>query len=209
VLRGIKICTHQTENPVRNICVRGPDFLSVDQPVIALVLAFRLERSEIRTGTGFRIALAPADFAARNSGQMLRLLFMCAVGQQRGAKHRDAEIVQRLACIDSLSLIIENLGLFGGKSRSSIFLGPAGYRIALGQSALEPYFLRLGLELPLAPAPALVFGGNIPIAHFFRAIFLQPCPDLSAKFCQFAHDLTSRDNHVICQPACCGHCAFS
>ena len=209
MLRSVKIGAYQTEDPVRNIGVRCPDFLAIDQPVIPPVLAFRLERSEIRPGTRLGIALAPADFATRDTGQMLCLLLMRAIGKQGGAEHRDTEIVQGLAGIDCLSLVIENLGLFGRKSRSAIFLGPAWHRIALGQRALEPYFLRLGLELPLAPTPALIFGGYIPVAHFFGAIFLQPCPDFRAKFFQFAHDLTSRDNHVICQPACCGHCAFS
>ena len=53
---------------------RAPDLLPVDEKVIATVLRFRAQRSEIGAGPRFRIALTPANFAADNARQVRRLL---------------------------------------------------------------------------------------------------------------------------------------
>ena len=40
---------HKTENPVRLIGIRGPDLLTIHQPVIALVFTFGLKTSKVRS----------------------------------------------------------------------------------------------------------------------------------------------------------------
>ena len=60
----------QAEDPVGLVGVAGPHLLAVDQPVVALVLGLGLQAGEIGAGARLRIALAPADFAARDLGQV-------------------------------------------------------------------------------------------------------------------------------------------
>ncbi len=43
----------ETEDPVGLISIRGPDFLAIDEPMVAFVLALGLKVGEIRSGTRF------------------------------------------------------------------------------------------------------------------------------------------------------------
>src|ERR1700733_13128143 len=65
---------HEAEDPGGFVGVGGPDLLPVDEKVIATLLRFRAQRSEIGAGPRFRIALTPANFAAGNAWQVRRLL---------------------------------------------------------------------------------------------------------------------------------------
>src|SRR5690606_13869224 len=85
---------------VVSLGVGGPDLLAVDDPVIALVLAERLQRDEVAARSRLRIALAPADFAAGDLVEILLLLFLGAEVEQRRAEHPDAEAGERRARAD-------------------------------------------------------------------------------------------------------------
>ena len=91
VLGRLTVGAHQRENPVGLVRIRGPDLLTVHQPVIALVLATRLHIRQIRACSGLGIPLAPADLAACNGRQIVQLLFVRSKMQQRGPQHPDAE----------------------------------------------------------------------------------------------------------------------
>ena len=71
---ALRVRADKAEDPIRLVGIRGPDLLAVDEVMVALVLGPGLQRSEIGAGTRFRIALAPADFAAHDLRQMYSLL---------------------------------------------------------------------------------------------------------------------------------------
>ena len=69
-----RIGAHETENPIGLVGVARPDFLAVDDEMIASVLGARCERGEIGSGVRLGITLAPADFAAHDRRQKFLLL---------------------------------------------------------------------------------------------------------------------------------------
>src|SRR5690606_902577 len=81
----------QAEDPVSLVGVAGPDLLAVDQIVIALVLSLGLQAREVAARARLRIALAPADLAARDLRQEALFLFLGAIFEQGGPEHRNAE----------------------------------------------------------------------------------------------------------------------
>src|ERR1019366_3393845 len=71
VLGRVRVRAHQAENPIRLVCVRGPDLRAVDKELIALILRAGLQRRQVGTRTGLGIALAPSNLASSNLGQIL------------------------------------------------------------------------------------------------------------------------------------------
>src|SRR3990167_7463019 len=94
LLRGVG--ANETEAPVRPLGARRPNLLAVDQIVVALVFASRLQGSQIRAGPGLRVALAPLNFAAADGRNVLQLLFFGAVLEQGRAEHHDAHSPDRV-----------------------------------------------------------------------------------------------------------------
>src|SRR3546814_11087076 len=78
-----------------------------------------LQGHEIAARARFGIALAPADFAARDRVEILDLLLLGPELQQRGAEHPDTEAVERRARMDALHFLFEDLGLLGGEPSGS------------------------------------------------------------------------------------------
>src|SRR3546814_19645890 len=66
----------EAENPVGLVGVARPDLRPVDDPMVALVFTESLERNEVAARARLRIALAPADFAARDRVEILDLLLL-------------------------------------------------------------------------------------------------------------------------------------
>ncbi len=181
----------EAEDPVGLVGVAGPDFRSVDDPVVALVLAEGLQADEIAARAGFRIALAPANFAARDRVQIVDLLLLGTELQQRGAEHPDAEAVERRARLDALHFLFEDLGLLGGQAGAAIGLRPVGDGVALRHAGIEPLLLGVVLEHRSCGRPSrrpLVTHG---LAHFGGAVRLQPFAHLGAESVQFAHPFGS------------------
>ena len=113
MLFGSRIGPHQTEDPVGEVRVRGPYLLAVDDEVVAVALGAGLQRCEVRSGVRLGITLAPADQASRDFRQMLLLLRIGAVFQQRRSEHPDAETRQRRAGTDGGHFLAQDLGLGG------------------------------------------------------------------------------------------------
>src|SRR3546814_19909054 len=67
---------YEAENPVGLVGIAGPDFRSVDDPVIALVITERLQGHVIAARPRIRIPLAPAAFAATVRVEQLPLLLI-------------------------------------------------------------------------------------------------------------------------------------
>src|SRR3546814_889470 len=96
VLGHLAVGADQAEDPVRLVGIGGPDLLAIDQPMVALVFAFRLERGEVAARPRLRIALAPAYLAARDLRQEAELLLLRAIFEEGRPQHRDAEAVERI-----------------------------------------------------------------------------------------------------------------
>src|SRR3546814_665471 len=110
---------HEAENPVGLVGIARPHLLPVDDIMVARILGRGREPGEVRSGVGFRIALAPADFAARDLGQIIELLFLAAVFEQRRAEHRNAEAVQGIARGDPAHLLTQHLGFGRSEEHTS------------------------------------------------------------------------------------------
>ena len=91
----------EAEDPVGLVGIAGPDLLAVDDEIVAVIDGRGGEAGEVGAGVGLRIALAPADFAARDLRQMRLLLFLGAIFQQRRPEHRDAEGIERAATAEA------------------------------------------------------------------------------------------------------------
>ena len=87
VLGAIEIGTNQAENPVSFICVRRPDFRTVDEVVITHVLGFSAQTGQVRACIGLTVALAPADFAVDDVWDVLLLLLFCRVEKKCRTEH--------------------------------------------------------------------------------------------------------------------------
>ena len=184
--RGIG--AHQAEDPVGVVRIRGPDLLAVDDVVVAVALGAGLQRGEVRSGVRLGIALAPADQARGNLGQMLLLLRLVAVLQQRRAKHPDAEARQRGARAHRRHLLAQHLVLGGIQPSAAIFPWPIRHGPALVAHPLEPDALRLGREFGVAAAPeGIALRGHRP-PHLRRAIGFQPGAGFTAEIFQIGHD---------------------
>ncbi len=81
---------HQTKNPICDMGMRRPDFVSITDELIAVVARAHLQRSEVRAGTGLRIALAPEIFARKHPRQIVNLLFARAMADQNRSAHADS-----------------------------------------------------------------------------------------------------------------------
>src|SRR3546814_19204800 len=100
------------------------------------------------------MALAPADFAARDRVEILDLLLLGTELQQRGAEPPDTEAVERRARMDALHFLFEELGLLGGEPRTAIGFGPVGPGSSLRHARSGPTFWALVLDPPFrAPSP--------------------------------------------------------
>jgi hypothetical protein len=147
--------------------------------VVALVLALGLQAGEVGAGSGFRIALAPAEIAVDDLGQVLLLLSLVAVFQQHRAQHPDAERGERLAVFAGGQLLVQHAGLGRGEAGAAIFGRPGGGGVALGrcgphpdrlgvigagEGAAAPDGFRVGLGLGVAKLRGIV--GFKPAAHF-------------------------------------------
>jgi hypothetical protein len=157
VLPRRRIGPHQAEDPVGEIGIGGPDLLAVDDEIIAIAFGAGLQRRKIRSGIRLGIALAPANQASRDLGQVFLLLRVGSVFEECRPEHGDAKRGQRLARSERGHLLAHDLCLFGIETATAIFPGPVRYRPALVAHPLEPDALRLGRECGVTAAPEGIF----------------------------------------------------
>ena len=80
---------------------RGPNFLTVDDPLIAIEVSFGLHVGKIATGVGFAVTLTPAFFATQDSGQEQIALFARAVFDDRRREQIFAHVVRSSGSLGS------------------------------------------------------------------------------------------------------------
>ncbi len=128
----------QAEDHVGPLGARRPDLLTVDQEVVTLVLGPGLERGEVRPGARLGEALAPADAAMHDVGDVLLLLGLGPVLQKGRPEHADAHADDGVHRADRRHLLLQNTGLLTGEPAAAVLGRPGGYTPALGAHALLP-----------------------------------------------------------------------
>ncbi len=181
VLGRICVRTDQCKNPVGLVRIGGPDFLPVDQPVIALIGAFGLHRGQIGPRARLRITLTPADLATGDRWQIMQLLLMRPKVQQCWAQHPDAKALQRRPRVDPRHFLVKHLFLFAVQPRAAVFHWPCWHGVTLGSRPLQPVFLRRRGKRPLRPAPANRILGHASVPHLLGTVLFEPAAQLRAK----------------------------
>ena len=198
---GRAVGTHKAEDPVRLVGIRGPDLLAVDQVMITLVFAARLQAGEVRSRARLRIPLAPAGLALQDVGDEAQLLFVITELEQRRAEHPEAEREERRARLDAAHFLFQHARLRAAQAAAAILLGPFRRGPALLAHPVEPEFGFRVLEGGITPAPH-----NLVIrhrrAHRGRAILLQPLAGVGAERLELlgiviGHRLTPSDGAVF------------
>ena len=148
--------------------------------MIAAVLGFGLQISQIRACRRLRVALCPPYFAATNGGQMLSLLGFVSVDQKCWAQHPQPLTIQRWTTTQARHLLLENFGLLGVKPGAAIFDRPLWRSKASITTGLKPLLSVLTREYPSSPTPNLLFAHN-RLSLRERTIRVQPTGNLSTK----------------------------
>jgi hypothetical protein len=106
----VEIGAHQAEHPVRRVRVGGPDLLAGHDVVVAVAHRLALQPRQIGARRRLAVALAPADLAAHDLGQVLPLLLLVAELEDDGAEHVDPERVERvrISCISTFASASES-----------------------------------------------------------------------------------------------------
>src|SRR5260370_3614208 len=80
-------------SPVGVVGVGGPDFLAVDDEIVAVALGAGLQRGEVRSGIRLGIALAPADRSEEHTSELqshLNLVCRLLLEKKKNNTHRVA-----------------------------------------------------------------------------------------------------------------------
>ena len=89
VFGRIRLGPYQTEYPIGQMSGTGPNFLAIDDPIIAIEHAARAQAGQIAASTRLGIALAPDQVAANRWLDELALLLLGANFQQSRDQHRN------------------------------------------------------------------------------------------------------------------------
>ena len=177
---------HEAENPVGVVRVGRPDFRAVDQPVVALVLALRLQRGEVGARARLGIALAPARPAGDDVRKEASLLFLAGVLQQHRPQHPHPERGKRRARIDPLEFLVEHDCFSVRQSAAAIGFRPCRRGPPLGGHAIKPH-LGIGIHENLVAATPDDFFFDRRRPHRGGAIRLKPGAGFGAKCLGVGH----------------------
>ncbi len=175
---------HEGEDHLGGHRARGPDLLAVDDEVVAVSDATRLDRGEVRAGAGLGVALTPLDFASNHWRQELRLLLLGAVHEDRGADVVDA--------LDRRAHLGEDLAkdeLFDRREVGpAVLLGPCRCDPAAVEDRFAPGLHQLFAALlgEVASMEAAERAGvELVVGEFLRQVLLDERGHLGAPGCLF------------------------
>jgi hypothetical protein len=124
VLGRSGIRAHEEIDPVRELGARGPDLLTVDEEVVALVHRARLEPGQVRSRARLGEALAPDVLGGENARHEARLLRRRPHFDQGGSDHADARIARQHRRPHAEALLVVDELLHQGRPAPAVFLGP-------------------------------------------------------------------------------------
>ena len=90
MFRRLEISPNQREHPVGVLRAGRPNFLTIDNEVVAIDDRFGLQCCQIRPRARLAVALAPIDLTANDFWQMSLFLFLGAKLEKRGANHAES-----------------------------------------------------------------------------------------------------------------------
>src|SRR6202041_3947207 len=110
--------------PIADPAVAGPDFLAVNNVMVAIEPGFGLQVGEIGAGVGFGKPLAPDFLSAQNFRDETFFLRFGAVGNNRGADQTKPEGIGHGRRFGARHLLPKNGLLHYGGAAPAKFLGP-------------------------------------------------------------------------------------
>src|SRR5688572_16543486 len=164
LLRSIR--PHEAEAPVGPLRPTRPDLLAIDDEMVTLIFGLGLKTCQVAARARLREALAPGDLAAADRRDVLLLLRLGAVFQQRRAEHHHAHAADRVVGAGAGELALHYARLGAGQAPAAVGRGPGGRAPALRAHRLAPGFLvGRGVAAALLPRHrvglALERGGEI------------------------------------------------
>ena len=157
---AVGVGARKKKDVVGVLSLGGPDFLSVDDPFVAVEGRRRLQARQIGSGIGFGESLTPRNGAIQDAGDELLLLFVGTPLKNGGAYQGVAEEVRAHGRVGFGELFVEHYLLHQGETLTAVLNGPAGADPPSGEELRGP---------GLVEALALVFviekpGSNQPWA---------------------------------------------
>lgn len=154
VLGRIRVGAGEQEDPVGAVAAGGPDLLAVDDEVVAVAYGAGLQRGEVAARARLRVTLAPDRLGAGDAGQVLALLLLAAVHDQRRSQHAHAEtaraVIGRAVVAE---LFAEHHLLVDARAQAAVLLRPGG-----GDPAARRELLVEGVRLI-----EIIAAGNIKV----------------------------------------------
>src|SRR5579864_122946 len=138
---AVAVRAHETEDPVGPLCKRRPDLLAVDDieriAVPRDALGACLQRSQIGTGAGLRIALTPPVLHRHDARQKIVTLRRCAEFLQHRPDHRQTErhLARRTR---GEAFLIEDIALRSVPPCPAVFDWPCRRTPAIGREDALP-----------------------------------------------------------------------
>src|SRR5208282_4702105 len=115
-----------------------PDFLAVDDKVVAVLDGASLKRGKIGAGAGLRIALAPDFVAGENLRQVALFLLVGPPMHQGGSEQTEPHPKEWHRCTGALQLLRVDDVLQDTGSAAAVFLGPTDSYPPAGVKLLVP-----------------------------------------------------------------------
>lgn len=170
---GSRFGAADRETPVGGVRVGRPDLLPVDDPLVAVRTRLGLHVGQIRTGTGFGVALTPEFVHGHDLGEEPLLLFRRPEGDQGGAEKLLAQVVHPSRGVRPRILFMEDDLLDQAEAAASVFDRPTDTGPAvLGQVAVPVQASGVGLVVLARPAE------THQVAPLATQLLGQPVPDL-------------------------------
>ncbi len=105
--------------------VAGPDFLTVDDPIVALGDGSGGQRRQVASGTRFGKALTPLLATGQQPRHHFRCEFCRRVVDHRGCEHLDHRVGARLGEAATDHLLADDRAKHCGSAQSADFFGPS------------------------------------------------------------------------------------
>src|SRR6266567_8173033 len=129
MLRHVRIGAREQHSEIRQVRLTGPHLLAVDDVVLAVLetlpVGFGAQTSQVRSGVGLGIQLAPDLVGAENLWDVATLLFLSAVHDKRRSDEADAQAVDAARHTHARHFFADDRLFYGPRCLTAVFLGPA------------------------------------------------------------------------------------
>ena len=166
VALAVRVAAGDEDAPVGDVRERRPDLLAVDDEVTVLPAGARAHRGQVGARTRLGEALAPDLLGGEDLLEVLLLLGVGAVRDDRRPGHPEADHAEVRGCFGARHLLEEDRLVAVRGGRAAVLLGPRQPGVA-------------GLVQLAAPVAAGLLEAAAP--HFVREVGLDPRAQLGAE----------------------------